>query len=384
MSKLTVCSRRAVCLLVATLSTVGAGSVLLTSACEVEPEAPEPDRQDVLRELSANVIVATYVDLASSTQQLAAATTALRAAPSAATLASAQQLYRSARTQQKMSEAYHFGPADDLLVTGGAIDAWPADGAQLEALIQGSGALTPSDVGRLGGNQRGFPALEQLLFDSSVGDAEVLARLTAAGSGARRLELGESLAIDLAAVTRKVADGFSGPGGYGFELAEAGAGSKTLATQSLGIDKVVTGLVYCAELMVMKKLAKPLGTDTNNVVDPKLEEGPRSDSTLADLKANLLGIKAIYKGVNGARAGKGLAEPVRAMNAGAAMRFEQALEAALAAVDAVPPPFRTALVTNRAPIDTAYQAIRAVKSAIQTELAGALGASIGFGFSDTD
>jgi predicted lipoprotein len=357
---------------------------LLFAACEVQPDAPSADRQQVLRDLVNNVIVPSYNDVTSSTAALLAAVSALRAAPSTDTLTNAQTAYRAARAQQKTTEAYLLGPADDLSVTGEAIDTWPADAAKLEALLAGSGPVDVPAVQKLGTNQRGLPALEYLLFDSSVSDAEVLARFTQPASGARRVELAESLASDLTAVCKRVSDAMGGPTGYGTQLAEAGVGSALYASQSEGVDKIVTALVYVDEMVVLKKLAKPLGATMNNVVQPALEEGPRSDSSIRDLQSNLAGIQAIYTGERGALTGQGLASAVRTINPGAATRFEAALAATVAAVGAIPPPLRTALTANRPAVDAAYEAFRALKTSLVTDLAGALGASIGFGFSDTD
>lgn len=370
-------------LLFALLTSVSTFSALFY-ACEVEPDAPSADRQQVLRDLVANVIVPSYDDVTSSTASLLGAVSALRAAPSADTLRASQTAYRSARAQHKTTEAYLLGPADDLAITGEAIDTWPADTVKLEALLASTTAVDVVEVTKLGTNQRGLPALEYLLFDSAVDDATVLSRFTAEGTGARRAQLAESVASDLATVCKRVSDAMAGPEGYGHQLAEAGVGSKLYASQSEGIDKVVTALVYLSELVVLKKLSKPLGVDLNNVVQPAQEEGPRSDSSIADLAADLAGIRAIYSGERGARSGQGLAGAVRTINPGAAMRFEAALAATDTAVAAIPPPLRTALTQNRAAVDAAYQAFRALKTSLVTDVAGALAASIGFGFSDTD
>jgi hypothetical protein len=75
---------------------------------------------------------------------------------------------------------------------------------------------------------------------------------------------------------------------------------------------------------------------------------------------------------------------VRDMNPGADMRFMQALMGAVAAVNAIPPPFRVALVQNPASIMAAATAVQAVQDSIKTDVAGTLGASLGFGFSDSD
>lgn len=359
------------------------GALALGSACDIDPKRA-PDRQQLLRDLVANVVIPTYTETADATDALKQSLTALRAAPTAETLGNAQRSYRAARALQKSTEAMYFGPADDLTLTGGAIDAWPADRAKLDALVASSEPVGASDVAKLGANQRGFPGIEHLLFDSGVGDAEVLARFQAVSTGARRAELAESLASELARRCRAVADAFAGPSGYGAQIAEAGVGTGALATQAEGVDKLLTGLVYVSERMVMKKLAAPLGVEANNVAQPEREEGPRSDSSLDDLRSDLAGMQAIYTGQRGGLHGEGIQTALRAQNPATATRFEQVLDAAFTALSAVPPPLRTALSQHRPQVEAAYQAIRTVKSTILVDVANALGSQIGFGFSDTD
>lgn len=374
---------RRVCMLVGLLAAGAAGSVLLTSACDIEP-SPGPDRQVMLRDLVGNVLLPTYADLAVATEALHTELVALRATPDAATLARAQASYRAARAIQKFSEAMYFGPADDLLVTGGAIDAWPTDPAKLDAVIAGTTPLDVAEVAKLGANLRGFPGLEYLLFvDGGVDAATVLARFQEP-TGARRAALADGLAADLAARCRKQSDAFAGPTGYGAQIAEAGVSSSVFASQKEGVDELLTGLVNVTELMVMKKLAAPLGVQTDNVVQPALEEGPRSDSSLDDLRNNLLAVQALYTGARAPRAGEGFGNALHARSARIATHFEQALADALAKLDAIPKPLRVALTTSRPQVEAFYQTVRTVKQVLLTEVAGALGSSIGFTFSDTD
>ena len=378
-------SRRCFALAVSSLAAAAGSGLLLASACKIEPSEGS-DRQQVLRDLVANVIVPTYADLATTSAALALRVAELRS-PTPSALDAAQQAYRAARTPAKIGEAFYFGPIDDLALTGGAIDAWPVDAPKLEQLIGGSEPLDVAQLTRLGANQRGFAALEYLLFDTGRGagaapDNEAV--LAALRSTPRRAQLAQSVAEELAANCRKVADAFGGPEGYGKQLAEAGVDSDLFPTQAEGVDKVVTGLLYVAELMLMRKLAPLLGVDTGGALQPALEEAWRSDRSLDDLRDNLVGMRAIYSGTLEGRSGQGLGVPTRAKNAGLAARFEAALDDAQAKIAAVPPPLRVALLQNRPAVEAAYQAVRTLKNAVRVELSGALGASLGFGLSDTD
>jgi putative iron-regulated protein len=357
----------------------------LLEACKIEPDKPDADRQEVLRDLVSVVILPTLRALRDNSLALVKALEGLEAEPTAQHLSRAQQAFAAARSPWKQSEAFYFGPVQDIEITGDVIDSWPADGAKLEKLVSGAAPVDADAVASLGANLRGFPGLEQLLFDRVEGDETVLARLTEAGTGERRLELATSLGRDLAQKCEALGEAWGDrKKGYAHELAEAGVDSKVFERQRDGIDEVVTGMLYLAELMVMRKFAKPLGVDSDGEPKPELEEAPRSDGSLDALRDNLRGLQAVYLGKYGKKTGHSLSAEVADANPDVDKRFKQVLQEALDAVDAVPGSFRESLVTDSAPIEAAYQKVRAIKNAIAMELAGTLGASIGFGYSDTD
>lgn len=357
---------------------------LLLASCDLKPSPGGEDRQQMLRELVTNVIVPIHAELAARSSELSASAMQLQLQPSGENVRAAQASYRLARGLYKQSEAFAYGPGDDLAITGLAIDSWPADGLALEALLAADTPLDAGAVARLPANQRGFPALEQLLFDSAVSEPELLERFLDKASATRRRELVRLLALELASRCRALHEAWAKLDGYGEQLAQAGSDSREFDSQSAAVDKILTGLVNLTEVMVMRKLAGPLGLAQAGAVQPQLEEAPRSDSSLDDLRNNLLAIQAVYTGERGERSGRGLDESVRSVNPGAAERFEQALAASFAAHAQVPPPLHTALIAARPAVESFYQSVRAVKQAVVVELASALGASIGFGYSDTD
>jgi predicted lipoprotein len=370
-------------LLLGALPLLGGTSVLGFQACTIEPDKPNTARQAVLRD-SAALMLRSHDDLQATTTALVPALAAFEATPTLDTLHAAQTAYRAARSVWHRAQAFYIGPTQDIRVTGETIDSWPVAAERIDALIAGQGALDLTAVTSIGASMRGFPGIEYGLFDSSVSDEELLMRLAEPGLGERRRALLKSQAQDLADKCTKLRDAWAGDAGYAHELGEAGLDSKVFERQRDGVDEVVTGMLYLAELMVMNKLAKPLGTDSNGAIHPEYEEAPRSDGTIDALRDNLMGLKALYVCQDTHASGHSLSEIVRSTNADADARFLASLDAAIASVDAIPPPFRLALVGDAMPIQNAYQAARAVKNGIVMEVAGALGASLGFGYSDTD
>jgi predicted lipoprotein len=358
---------------------IGAG---LLVACRREGSEP-PDRGKILSDLVEVVIVPSYSEAAADAKKLEDSLAALRDTPTAEALTTARSDWRRARTSWKATDAFLFGPADDLAITSAAIDT-PADSAKVEALMTASSPLDSGVVGKLGANQRGFPAIEVLLFDPAKDDGAMLASFQAEGH--RRGTLAALLGADLRGKIEAVRDAWSaGSIDYGAQLARAGRGSTVYAAERQGIDAVVNALIAAAEVLVAVRLAKPLGIDkTPAVPAPDLVESPRSNTSVEDILAVLDGIEAVYQGQHGGRSGLPLAAAVADRSPGADERMRLALDKARQTVQAIPRPLRSAVVEHRDPVLAAHAAVRDVKRTLMTDVAGALGTSVGFNVTDGD
>jgi len=362
------------------------GMTLSVPACK--PSSDSPDRAKILEDVTLIVIVPSYEDAASKAGSLASAVERLAMTPDTASLTAAQDAWRAARTAWKRTDAFLFGPADDLAITGGAIDSGPADVTKIEALIAGTAPVDDAAAGSLGGNQRGFVGLEALLFDPArPNDALVAGFAGAAGSKAeRRRTLATSMAHDLRQKIEAVRDAWlPARGDFAGTLTRAGRGSKLYTAERQGIDEIVNGLANASEVIISLRLAKPLGLDqTPQQPHPELVESSISDASLADIAAVLEGIEMVYTGTREGRTGLPLGDAVKEFRPEADTDLRKSLMAARTAVLAVPPPLRTAVTTNRDAAIAAHAAVRDVKRRIVTDVASTLGTTIGFGVTDGD
>ncbi len=375
-------SRRDMVLGTLTLGVFGLGAALVTPGCERDGVTP-PDRGKVLADLAANVIVPAYTYAATQTKALVDAVTALRDAPSAGSLSAARAAWKSARTTWKTTDAFLFGPADDLALTAGAIDT-ASDIAKIEALASATSPLDAVAIAKLGANQRGFGGVEVLLFDPARDDAAMLAALEA--SDRRRGVLAALVAEDLHAKVEAVRAAWVGaPTDYASHLSRAGRGSTVYTSERQGVDAVVNALIAVAEVLIAVRLAKPLGLDqTSQTPVPELVESPRSDASVDDLLAVLDGIEMVYLGRRGELSGLPLSAAVAERSPRADQRMRDQLPLAKEAVRAIPGPLRTAVVSQRDPVVAAHAAVREVKRILTNEVAAALGTSIGFNVTDGD
>jgi predicted lipoprotein len=262
-----------------------------------------------------------------------------------------------------------------------SIDYWPASPDAIGKAIAGSRTHTRESVAALGANAKGFMAIEHLLFDSSTEHTSVLPSLTTASDAeARRaylVALGEALRVDAA----KFYELWRAEGrNLGRELAE---GTGFFVSAKVATDQLVRQACFAAIALESTRLGKPLGRQNGGIPVPSLEESPRSDGSLRDLASALEGIAAVYLG-RGARDGMGLSDLVRARSTVSDAHVVGHLAATQRAISDIPPPLRMSLVRSTPQVQAAFDASRALKTSLTTEVVSALGTTLTFSDSDGD
>jgi predicted lipoprotein len=129
--------------------------------------------------------------------------------------------------------------------------------------------------------------------------------------------------------------------------------------------------------------AAPLGVKGGGP-RPDLVESPRSGDTLNGIVADLQGIADVYLGTYEGGRGVGIAAQVAPLSAEIDGNVRQLLDAAIAAVRAVPEPFADAVVHHRSEALAAYQAVQELRRALTLDVASVLGVKLTFGGNDGD
>ncbi len=353
-------------------------SLLLAALACIATCSPIPlgdgDRRVVARELGAEVAVPTLDDVVMTLGELRVACESFATEVNLPALRDARAAWRAARVPWKHADAFGFGPAADLRLTAAMDQA--IDPAKVEAEVAATTEISEDAVTSMGANRKGFHALEYLLFGAN--DEAVLAAFTASP---RRRALVAAYAQNLESRARELREAWTGEQDL---LAHPGTDNATYPTVAASIDAFVNESVFLAELAADARLGKPSGTATGGVPQPDLVESRPSDNSLADLTNTLIGIRNIYFGSRDGRPGKGIGKLIQAAAPVTDRAVRDALEAALAAVAAIPQPFEQALIDHAPEIEVALAAIKELKTILATEVVGVLGATLKFNDNDGD
>lgn len=315
----------------------------------------DTDYGPVLSAFSEKVVVGTYEDLAARAAALHNAAVALSADPTnQAKLDAAAAAWVAAREPWEAGEAFLFGPAAFLSLDP-SLDSWPVDRQQLSNVLASSFDLTPEFVAEgLGSALRGFHTIEYLLFRD--GAARVVGGVTA-----REREY-------LVAVTQVLADDAASlrdawASGFAAEFAGAGTKGSRYQTQRDALLEMVEGMIGIADEVANGKIADPFDQQ-----DPELVESQFSWNSLTDFQDNIRSIRNAYTGgYHLGEDGPGLDEVVAERDPDLDTRLKGEIDAAIAAIAAIPAPFSNHLGATEA-IVTAEQAVNTVRNTFEHDV----------------
>ena len=271
----------------------------------------------------------------------------------------AEQFVDAAREQWEMSEAFLFGAAGDFGIDP-HIDSWPLDEdafntlmnspAMIEALDSEDGDAVAGD--RLGNALLGFHGIEYILFAN--GQPKDVSNITAnqwiyvvavAGDLRNRcyqLEVGwigdkapknHIEKLDELEIAYTVA---GSENSYGDNMKNAGKAGSTYSSRSAALMAILQGCSDIADEVGSSKIyAAWHGEDITYI------ESPYSQKSIIDFHDNIVSIRNAYMGgVEGKRdESKSLHNYVNKINASLDARVLNAIDNALAKIDAMPAPF---------------------------------------------
>lgn len=332
-------------------------SAFCISSCDKEDIDDKDDYKNILQNLGNDVILSTYAELDAKTIDLVAALTALETSPSATNLEAARQAWRDARVPWEQSEGFLFGPVDQQGIDP-AIDSWPVNQPDLDAVLASSNTLTKAYIDGLDGTLKGFHTIEYLVFgidgNKQMGDFTP-----------RQFEYLRACAQSLEGATQQLYYAWK-PEQNNFinNVISAGeAGNTVYPSQKAALEEVVAGLVTIADEVANGKINDPLSQQNAD-----LEESRFSSNSKQDFADNIRSIKNAYIGIYKNTTGLGLSHIIAAKNATLDTKVKQQIDEAIAAIENIEGTFTSAIFNAIPSVENAQQKVRTLQQTIESEV----------------
>lgn len=286
--------------------------------------AQAASNKEIINNISHNVILATYNDLAANTAALKEAVAKLNANPTQENLEMAQQAWQAARVPWESSEAFLFGPVDALGIDP-MLDTWPLNILDLDNVLRSSRPITADFIRALGTNLQGFHTIEYLLFGDGVyQNTKPVESLT----GKQKEYLLSTSAV-LAEHTAELAHAWSynydpenpkAPG-YVQIISNPSFNNPFYTSERAVMEEFVQGMMGIIDEVANGKMADPMAADIRSA-DMSLVESPFSWNSLNDFQNNIRSVQSIYTGSYKNHVGPGVKDLVVRVNPQLATRVE--------------------------------------------------------------
>ncbi len=342
-------------------------AVLIVTACGSDA----PSDKDVLVSLVDEVVVPVYNAVSEDAAQLGQDVQILCDAPSSPSLQTARESWREARGSWMFSEAMWFGPVMDRRSLS-LLDWSPTDTAAIDNLLADAAPVSVEDVRNvLASNQRGFGAIEHILFHSD-------AIVSLSNYPKRCAYLTDMVQVVQEETAAILSDWIAGSETPPYKDYFSDRADRALIPKS-AIAEVVRTQVFLIRNMVDMRLVSALGL-RDGPPDLSSIPGNAADNGWQDLSNELLGMQAVYEGVG--QDGLGISALVAHLSEETDTRLRSQFTAAIEAIDSVDGSLRVALAENPGQVRTVYDRLADVQRTISTEVVSLLGVSVGF--TDTD
>ncbi|MEZ4935200.1 MAG: imelysin family protein [Saprospiraceae bacterium] len=311
------------------------------------------ESSEVIETLSNNVLVAQLSGLYAMSESMLQIAGILHGSPnSEGDLSTAKNVWVNTRENWKIAEGFPFGPGETKGLNV-ALDSWPVDRVALAAILVGNDELTVSFVEGQSDNLKGFHAIEFLLWGED-GNKKAI------DFTPRELDY----LVSVSEVFNKDAEDLyqswhASHENYVANLLNAGESGSVYESKRAVLEDFAEGIVQLANEMADNKIGTPLSAE-----DHLAGESPYSDNTTRDLFDNIISIQLFYEGIWD----DGLAVIVKSVDGGLDSRVRAEIEAAKAAIEAIPDSFNEAVGVgspNRTTVVNAQTALLKLAGSLQ-------------------
>lgn len=344
--------------------------MLLFPACDEDkggnPCESDFDQKNLFTHVADNIIIPGYAVLNTELSNLQQAAGTLTQNPGLPQLQSLRSAFESAYIQWQQVAQFEFGPAEQQMLRS-RFNNFPIDEAEVEARVQ-SGDFSLDDPDAF---DKGFPALDYLLYGVAETDEMILGLLSAEPSGYRSYLL--AIIEDMEQRGQVVLKGWQDEGYREAFIENTG----TAAGTSLSL--LINNLNEHYEFIKRDKIGIPAGVTTLGITFPEKVEAFHSGFSLRLAEEALKAAEGLYLGrnvQNGAN-GPGLDDYLQAVNAtkeGQNLNslVEEQFGKALSALSQVEAPLSTTIETDNPSVVNAYNEITRQIVNIKTDMPSVL------------
>ena len=351
---------------------------LIGCATQEAGSAPtEFTRKAMLDNLVNNIILPLNAEFLAQTAVLETAATSFSNDPTLANLETLQTEWRTTSNLWQQAKLYEF---DRMMVLHNQIAKTPTDVEFIEDILaRNLNNIDEPFIDSIGSTSKGLPAIEYFIFAEAGNDA-VLAKMAESPSQVQYM----------VAATQNLHNKAEEVEAYW--LTEGNDYANTFIYADGGGDKfnsslsmLTNQLVAILEIAIRDKLGRPLGIVEGDGPRPDAVEARLSGNSLAHLKQNLITAETAFTG----GAGLGLDDYLDYLGAEhegtpLSQKINDQFATTHAAIDAIQPPLKTAVSTNPATVQTAYDELTKLLILIKVDMANQLGVTITFNDSDGD
>ncbi|WP_133407202.1 imelysin family protein [Parashewanella tropica] len=361
--------------------------VTLLAACggsgkKDDTPTPTPDSgkfsykaQDMIVNLTDDVIVAGYSNLAMKGSELFQLTETLQATPNAENWKKVQDAWKAARQPWEQGESHIFGPIEALEIDP-HLDSWPLNTVDLKKQLDGNASFDAKTIKTWEDGVQGFHAMEYLLFGDGKDDNEK----AFSEATPREIEYLKALAEVLRDYTSDLEkawkDKFKDANGetpYAERLKNVSS-SPTYSSQVGVIEELVQGMAGIAKEVGEAKIAEPFGGSIDNVDTSKVES-QYSWNSLIDFANNIKGVKNVWEGeFAGSKDKPGIVDFVKAGDSALADKVTKQINDSITNIEKIAGnnnmPFRQAIkdVEGRKRVKTAVDSLAALKASLENDV----------------
>lgn len=334
------------------------------------------DRSSLLTDVTNNVVLSGYAELATTADALHQAAATFADAPDAGGLTALRTAWNTTMDAWMACEMFRFGPQYTQSLNARIASA-TVNTSLIESEISGSGPIDAAYIANAGATRKGLHALEYLFYNGD--EVAVLNAFTTGANADRRRTYVVSLCADIATRIATIRTAWT-DGGY--------AGTFIAATQSNingALNVLVNAWIEHIELVRRDKVQLPSGIEASGTPNPAAVENRLSGRSVANIRIATEQWKRIFSSGDGL----GLDDNLNAINAQyqgepLALKIRQEMNACIAACDAITVPLDDAVNSQPTQVNDLFLALKRLTVLTKVDMASQLGVIITFSDNDGD